>query len=173
MSEEPDQVRGSAKRPKVAILGAIAMVLVWLVVGALGGAAQGKLSGVQSNDNSTFLPKSAESTQVSNAVATFIDSDTLPYLVVVERADGGALTPQDLQAVTTLAQGLPGLALPAMGEGKTLGDYLVTGSPVVPIPSQDGKAVLVSVPLDAEKGTEASGDTSALVEGAEAMRDEI
>ena len=33
--------------------------------------------------------------------------------------------------------------------------------------------MLVSVPLDAEKGTEASGDTSALVEGAEAMRDEI
>ena len=33
--------------------------------------------------------------------------------------------------------------------------------------------MLVSVPLDAEKGTEASGDTSALVEGAEAMRAEI
>ena len=173
MSQEPDVVRSSSRRPRIAIWGAVLVVIVWLVVGALGGAAQGKLAGVQSNDNSTFLPKSAESTQVSNAVATFIDSDTLPYLVVVERADGGALTPQDLQAVTTLAQGLPGLALPAMGEGKTLGDYLVTGSPVVPIPSQDGKAVLVSVPLDAEKGTEASGDTSALVEGAEAMRDEI
>ena len=129
--------------------------------------------GVQSNDNSTFLPKSAESTLVSNAVTTFIDSDTLPYLVVVERADGGALTPQDLQTVTTFAQSLPGLALPEMGEGKTLGDYLVAGSPIVPIPSQDGEAVLVSVPLDAEKGTEASGETSALVEGAEAMRDEI
>ena len=60
-----------------------------------------------------------------------------------------------------------------MGEGKTLGDYLVAGQTVVPIPSQDGKAVLVSVPLDATKGTEASGDTSALVEGATAMRDEI
>ena len=173
MSQEPDEVRASSRRPRFAIWGAVLVVIVWLVVGALGGAAQGKLAGVQSNDNSTFLPKSAESTQVSNAVATFIDSDTLPYLVVVERDDGGALTPQDLGAVTTLAQSLPGLALPAMGEGKTLGDYLVTGSPVVPIPSQDGKAVLVSVPLDAEKGTEANGDTSALVEGAEAMRDEI
>jgi putative drug exporter of the RND superfamily len=173
MSEEPDQVRASSRRPRIAIWGAVLVVIVWLVVGALGGAAQGKLSGVQSNDNSTFLPKSAESTLVSNAVATFIDSDTLPYLVVVERADDGALTPQDLQAVTTFAQGVPGLALPVMGEGKTLGDYLVAGTPIVPIPSQDGKAVLVSVPLDAEKGTEASGDTSALVEGAEAMRAEI
>ena len=45
-----------------------------------------------------------------NAVATFIDSDTLPYLVVVERADDGALTPQDLQAVDDFAPGVPGLA---------------------------------------------------------------
>ena len=173
MSQEPDEVRATSRRPVAVILGAVAVIVVWLVVGALGGAAQGKLSGVQSNDNSTFLPKSAESTLVANAVATFIDSDTLPYLVVAERTDGAALTPQDLQAVTTFAQGLPALALPAMGEGKTLGDYLVAGTPVVPIPSQDGKAVLVSVPLDAEKGTAASGDTSALVEGATAMRDEI
>src|SRR6188768_3666894 len=123
MSEEPDQVRSSAKRPKGAILGAVAMVLVWLVVGALGGAAQGKLSGVQSNDNSTFLPKGAESTLVSNAVATFIESDTLPYLVVVERTDGAALTPQDLQSVATFAQAVPGLALPEIGADATLGDY--------------------------------------------------
>ena len=173
MSQEPDEVRASSRRPRFAIWGAVLVAIVWLFVGSLGGAAQGKLAGVQSNDNSTFLPKGAESTLVSNAVTTFIDSDTLPYLVVVERTDGGALTPQDLQTVTTLAQSLPGLALPEMGEGKTLGDYLVAGSPVVPIESQDGEAVLVSVPLDAEKGTEASGDTSALVEGAEAMRDEI
>ena len=173
MSQEPDEVRASSRRPRFAIWGAVLVAIVWLFVGALGGAAQGKLAGVQSNDNSTFLPKGAESTLVSNAVTTFIDSDTLPYLVVVERTDGGALTPQDLQTVTTLAQSLPGLALPEMGEGKTLGDYLVAGSPIVPIPSQDGEAVLVSVPLDAVKGTEASGDTSALVEGAEAMRDEI
>ena len=68
---------------------------------------------------------------------------------------------------------MPSLALPAMGEGKTLGDYLVAGSRSCPIPSQDGEAALVTVPLDATKGTEASGDTSALVEGATAMRDEI
>ncbi len=173
MSQEPDEVRASARRPRIAIWGALLVVLVWLVVAGLGGAAQGKLSGVQSNDNSTFLPKGAESTLVSNAVATFIDSDTLPYLVVVERADDGALTPEDLQAVGEFAAAVPGLALPAMGEGATLGDYLVAGTPIVPVPSQDGKAVLVSVPLDAVTGTEASGDTSALVEGAEAMRAEI
>ena len=86
MSQEPDDGPCQCATPPHRDLGrASLVVLVWLVVGALGGAAQGKLAGVQSNDNSTFLPKSAESTLVSNAVATFIDSDTLPYLVVVER----------------------------------------------------------------------------------------
>ena len=173
MSSEPDDTRASARRPRIAIWGAVLVVIAWFVIGGLGGAAQGKLSGVQSNDNSTFLPKSAESTLVSNAVAKFSDSATLPYLVVVERADGGALTPRDLQKVTTLAQGIPGLALPAISATATLGDYLQPGAQLVPIPSQDGKAVLVSVPLDADKGTAASGSTSALVEGATAMRDEI
>ena len=82
-----------------AAVGAMLVLLAWLVVGGLGGTAQGKLSGVQSNDNSTFLPKSAESTLVSEAVAQLNESDTLPYLVVVERADGAALTPEDLGAL--------------------------------------------------------------------------
>ena len=149
------------------------MLLAWLVVAGLGGTAQGKLSGVQSNDNSTFLPKSAESTLVSEAVAQLNESDTLPYLVVVERADGGTLTPEDLQAVAEFAQGVPDLPLPELGGGATLGDYLVGDAAPTPIPSQDGKAALVTVPLDATTGTEAQGDTTALAEGAAALRAEI
>ena len=172
MSQEPDVVRSSSRRPRIAIWGAVLVVIVWLVVGALGGAAQGKLAGVQSNDNSTFLPKSAESTQVSNAVATFIDSDTLPYLVVVERADGGALTPQDLQAVTTLAQGLPAWRFRrwVREDPRRLPRDRFARRPD-PVPGRQGRARLGAA--DAEKGTEASGDSSALVEGAEAIRDEI
>ena len=122
MSQEPDEVRASSRRPRFAIWGAVLVAIVWLFVGALGGAAQGKLAGVQSNDNSTFLPKNAESTLVSNAVATFTESDSLPYLVVAERNDGGDLTPEDLQAVAEFAQGVPDLALPELGEGAVLGE---------------------------------------------------
>ncbi|HET6967008.1 MAG TPA: MMPL family transporter, partial [Ornithinibacter sp.] len=165
--------RADSRRPRRVLWGAVLVVLAWLVVAGLGGAAQGKLSGVQSNDNSTFLPEGAESTLVSQAVAALNESDTLPYLVVVQRADGAVLTPQDLQAVTQFAAGIPALELPELGEGATLGDYLVGDTDPVPIPSQDGEAVLVSVPLDATTGTEASGETSALVEGAEALRAEI
>ena len=173
MTAEPDAARAAARRPRRVLLLAVLVLLAWLVVGGLGGTAQGQLSGVQSNDNSTFLPENAESTLVSEAVLQFSDSDTLPYLVVVERADGAALTPQDLQAVGAFAQGVPGLELPELGEGATLGDYLVGDAAPTPLPSQDGEAVLVSVPLDAESGAQAEGETTALAEGAGALRAEI
>ena len=145
------------------------VVLVWLVVGALGGAAQGKLSGVQSNDNSTFLPKSAESTLVSNAVATFIESDTLPYLVVVERADGGGADPA----------GPPGRRRRSRRACRTsrcprwvrAPPSATTSWPAQPARARSRRRTArrcsSRVPLDAEKGTEASGETSALVEGAD------
>ena len=173
MTAEPDAARAAARRPRWVLLLAVLVLLAWLVVGGLGGTAQGQLSGVQSNDNSTFLPENAESTLVSEAVLQFSDSDTLPYLVVVERADGAALTPQDLQAVAAFAQGVPDLELPELEEGATLGDYLVGDAPLTPVPSQDGAAGLVSVPLDAESGAEPVGETTALAEGAGALRAEI
>ncbi|MGG5257623.1 MMPL family transporter [Phycicoccus avicenniae] len=163
----------AARRPPKVIIGAVLVLLVWLVVGGIGGAAQGRLSGVQSNDNSTFLPEQAESTLVANAVATFSDSTELPYLVVVQKKGGGALGADDLAAATTFAQDVPGLALPVLGSGKTLGDYLVAGSKVTPIPSQDGEAILLSVPLDGTTGTAAAGDTTALAEGADALREAV
>ncbi len=173
MADSSDDLKARARRPRAVLWGAVLVLLAWFVVGGLGGSAQGKLSGVQSNDNATFLPKNAESTLVSQAVTKFNESDTLPYLVVVKRADGGDLSPQDLQTVGTFATGIPDLPLPAIGDGATLGDYLAGDAPPTPVPSQDGKAVLVTVPLDATTATEAQGDTSALVEGAAALRDAI
>ncbi len=168
-----DDPRAKARRPRWALLGAVAVVLLWLLVGGIGGQAQGKLAGVQSNDNSTFLPAQAESTLVSDAVARFSESTELPYLVVVERTGGGRLDAGDLEAVQRFAQSVPSLELPALGAGRTLGDYLVPGSQVVPVPAQDGEAVLVSVPLDGTTGTAASGETTPLAEGADALREAL
>jgi RND superfamily putative drug exporter len=171
--EQPEEdAKARARRPRKVLWGAVLVLLAWVALGGLGGQAQGQLSGVQSNDNATFLPKNAESTLVSEAVAAFNESSTLPYLVVVERADGGTLTPEDLATVTDFTTGLPELTLPDI-EGKTLGDFLDTTTPLTPIPSQDGKAVLVSVPLDQDSGTEAVGDTTPLAAGATAIRDDI
>ncbi|WP_299445250.1 MMPL family transporter [uncultured Phycicoccus sp.] len=172
MSEDQATDRQRARRPRKVLLGAVLVLLAWLVVAGLGGQAQGKLSGVQSNDNATFLPQNAESTLVSEAVARFSDSTELPYLVVVERSAGGALTPEDFAAVQAFAEAVPGLALPAL-EGETLGGFLVEGRSVTPIPAEDGEAVLVSIPLDGATGTAAAEETTALAEGADALREEI
>ena len=56
MTAEPDAARAAARRPRWVLLLAVLVLLAWLVVGGLGGTAQGQLSGVQSNDISTFLP---------------------------------------------------------------------------------------------------------------------
>ena len=53
-----------SRRPRLALLGAVVVLLTWLVVAGLGGAAQSKLTGVQTNDNSSFLPEPAGSTLV-------------------------------------------------------------------------------------------------------------
>ena len=162
-----------SRRPRRALLGAVVVLLIWLVVAGLGGAAQSKLTGVQTNDTSTFLPENAESTLVSEAVARFASSDSLPYLVVFTRADGAPLATPDLESVGRFAAGVPTLALPELGDGVVLGDFLVGDAPLVPIPSRDGAAALLSVPLDGVTGTAASGETSALVEGADALRASI
>ena len=59
------------------------MVLLWFGIGAVGGPLVGKLSEVQKNDNASFLPETAESTEVMNAVARFTESRSLPFVVVM------------------------------------------------------------------------------------------
>ncbi len=63
-------------------------VLAWLAIGGVGGPLVGRLSEVATNDNANFLPPSAESTSVSKLVGRTTDTQTLPYLVVVERPSG-------------------------------------------------------------------------------------
>ena len=52
------------------------LVLVWLVVGGVGGPFAGKLGQVQSNDSASFLPASAEATQVAELQKAFSDTTT-------------------------------------------------------------------------------------------------
>ncbi|GII98070.1 membrane protein [Sediminihabitans luteus] len=133
------------------------MIGVWLALGSLGGQAQGKLSSVQTNDSAAFLPESAESTRAAEAGAEFVDAESLPALVVVEGADGGALSQEQLAAVQSWADDVPGLALEGAGDGEpqTVGDTL-TGDPVV-VPSEDGESALVVVSLDAGTSADTIG----------------
>jgi len=64
------------------------VLALWLVVFAVLGPLAGKLTGVEKNDNSAWLPGSAESTKVLHEQRTFQPQDTAPAIVVYERAGG-------------------------------------------------------------------------------------
>ncbi len=125
------------------VLVAVALV-VWLVVAAFGGMAQGKLSQVQQNDAAAFLPSSAESTRAAEARSAFVEGQALPVLVVLTPENGGAVSEAQVGAVQAFAAGIPDRPL-AEGEG-TWADFL-DGDPVA-IPAEDGEAMMIIVSLD-------------------------
>lgn len=110
-----------------------AVIVFWLVVVALLGPLAGKLTGAQDNEAQSWLPSNAESTEVLEVAGGFVSSNTIPAVIVYERPDG--LTPDDLEAVAADAQ--------EFGALDTL-----DGDVIGPIPSQDGEAVQIIVPLD-------------------------
>ncbi|MBA8815581.1 RND superfamily putative drug exporter [Microbacterium halimionae] len=112
----------------------VLLVLVWLIGGSVGGPYFGKVDEVSSNDQSSYLPSSADATQVTERLTDFTGNDSIPALVVVT-GDGELTDAQiaDLQTLVTDIGNLPGV----------LGDV----SP--PVISDDGEAAQIFVPLSA------------------------
>ncbi|MCO7219130.1 MMPL family transporter [Klenkia sp. PcliD-1-E] len=119
------------------------LVVGWLALSGVAGPYSGKLSEVQSNDQSEFLPGSAESQRVAELSAGFSDSDSFPAFLLVE--SGSPLTQDQLAAFSTFAQSVPGIEV---ADGRTVADFLVPG-PIPVIPSEDGEAALALVSFDA------------------------
>lgn len=109
------------------------IIAFWLAVVAVLGPLAGKLTDAQSNDAKSWLPQSAESTQVLDVASGFVSSNTIPAVIVYQR-DGG-LTEADLAAAAADAK--------EFGSLETL-----DGDVVGPIPSEDGEAAQIIVPLD-------------------------
>ena len=63
---------------------AIVTIIAWLAIGGFSGQAFSKISNVQENDNSAFLPNSAESTAASKITIKFQDqsANLLPTLLI-------------------------------------------------------------------------------------------
>ena len=116
------------------------VVLLWLLVGGPLGSFAGRLAEVQENDNSAFLPRSAESTEVLDALVEFQDQETLPVTVVFERE--GGLAPEDRGVIADYQRGLAGV------------DSVAAGGVGPPIPSQDGEAAQVVVQVATTDGDE-------------------
>ncbi|MEL0249813.1 MAG: MMPL family transporter, partial [Actinomycetota bacterium] len=128
---------------------AIAVAIGWLMISSWAGPLAGQLSQVQENDNAAFLPSSAESTLVAEEQAQFADSTAIPLLVVVSKPDGGQFTAADQQAIGELIQQIPDLQVP---DGDQVSAYL-DPVPLIPIPSEDGDAVLINVAVNGDRGS--------------------
>lgn len=109
------------------------LVLLWLVGGSIGGPYFGKVSEVATNDQSSFLPESVDATQVNERLTDFLGEGTIPAVIVAE--GDGALSEDDLADLQALTDDLAGV------EG-------VRDEISPPIPSDDGQAAQIFVPLD-------------------------
>jgi RND superfamily putative drug exporter len=108
-------------------------VLFWLAVAAIAGPLAGQLTDVERNDNKSWLPGGAESVQVIDVQSSFASPDTIPAIVVYERASG--LTGDDDRKMKADAAAFGGLAEL---------DGTVTG----PIATKDGQAAQIIVPVN-------------------------
>lgn len=118
---------------------ALLIAVAWLVIGGLAGPYTGRLGEVTTNDNAAFLPADAEATRAQDLSELFVDRPTTPALVVYERTSG--ITDTDRQQIAADAAEIA--ELPG-----------VVGPLPPPIPSTDGQAVQLVVPIDDERGEE-------------------
>ncbi len=114
------------------MLPGVVLLVSLFVVFPVAGTLSGKLSSVIENDQAAFLPDSAESTKSLELETRFAGSQDIPALIVWERK--GGVTEADTAAVDEAVQRIDDV------EG-------VAGPASAPIPSEDGEALQVVVPL--------------------------
>jgi len=112
------------------------VVIAWLAVAGIGGPYFGKVGEVSSNDQTTYLPASADATTVQKRLADFLGSDRVPAVVVF--ASDSPLTDQQLAQLALVVEDLADL--PGVADSGV--------SPA--IPSTDGLAAQAFVPIDAD-----------------------
>ncbi|BAS15756.1 putative membrane protein ActII-3 [Arthrobacter sp. Hiyo8] len=133
------------------LAGAVLSLVAWMAIGGIGGPTFGKLSEVSSNDQASFLPASAESTEAREWQSKFTSSGSVPAVVLIESPE--KLSPAQLAGLAPLGTQLSA----AVGVSHST-------STVGPIPSTDGKAAQFIVPV--EEGNGVKGSIQALREKA-------
>jgi RND superfamily putative drug exporter len=151
---------------------AIAMLVVigWFVITGIFGPLFGKLTSVQENNNSSFLPKGAEATLAADEIKKFSSQDSFnfPALVLFE----GSSTPATVAAINERVLKVGDLTL--SGTSAKIADYLAPGQAISVFPSQDGKALLANIPLDGNSISEVlPNDKPALPAIIKALRADI
>ena len=113
-------------------------VTAWVVLALmvlLSGAVFAFAGADASSEAPDTLPTEAESAMVAQIQSEFPDSGSVPAVLVVTRSDGGELGPPGLAAAAAAGERMSEVVgIPAQG----------------PIPSEDGAAALVLVPVEAD-----------------------
>ncbi|MET0979856.1 MAG: MMPL family transporter [Candidatus Saccharimonadales bacterium] len=115
------------------------IVIAWVAIGGIGGPTFGKLSSVSTNDQAAFLPSSAQSTRVQELQKNFRDSKSIPAIVVIE--SDNTIPQSDYPSYLSLAEkigNIKGVQTPTDEQPSVIAG---------PIPSEDGKAIQLIVPI--------------------------
>lgn len=115
----------------------LVLIVIWFGFAALGGPTFGKISEVTTNDQASFLPSSAESTQVQALQSQYQQGQAIPAIILLESEK--ELAPRDIGEFAAYKEkfaDIEGVQNPVIG----------------PIPSKDLKALEFIVPIsnDAE-----------------------
>jgi RND superfamily putative drug exporter len=154
------------RRPKFLAL-SIVIVIAWFAVSGALGPLSGKLSDVQSNSNSEFLPANSETTVVSAKLEKFSAqsgaANVVPMTIVFERKDGTfsvADQPVIAELITSISElelvskfvatvDFNGVQVPSV--------FPATPEQFVQAVSPDGKAFVLNVNFDAAKLIDGQG----------------
>jgi RND superfamily putative drug exporter len=109
------------------------ILALWIAVLVPASMLAGKLGDVEKNDNSAWLPSSAEATKVLEQAEKFQPTDALPAIVIYDRPEG--ITPADMTKAQADAEAFKGIEN-------------VVGQPQGPSMSQDGKAIQTVVQVN-------------------------
>jgi RND superfamily putative drug exporter len=160
--QERERTEGNDPRPRRSVwrwLAPLLVIVAWLALQMGFGSLAGKTAEVQTNDNASVLPVSAESTEVQRLLEQFDATGAITGVVVYSRA--GGLTAADRTEIQS-----------DVGEFTSrLGDEL-GGAPAGPFFSEDGVAAQVLLQFravdiadigdPAEAAREVAGDTDGL-----------
>jgi RND superfamily putative drug exporter len=146
---------------------AVLVIFIWFGASGVFGPLFSKLSTVQENNNSSFLPDNAESTKASEIIARFSVTDVrIPTLVLLE----GKVDADKLAAINAHLATLPREHIKYLKEyngtldtGIELSQYLVPGEPLQAFPAPDGEAILLSLSVPMTVATETLSDGQPVV----------
>lgn len=109
----PDGGRREGSRWLRAVL-PVLVIVAWFVAAGIGGPYFGRVGEVSSNDPTSYLPATAESTRVQERLTDFTGGAAVPAVVVLTRSDGTALDEELLAragaSLTSAVEKVPGAA---------------------------------------------------------------